>query len=72
MVSPIFPSNLSRAGTHAGGERKDFAMNTVEFFKELAYDAFTAPLLWLLRNWAVALPAAMLAGIAIAVALLLS
>ena len=72
MVSPIFPSNLSRAGAHAGGDRKDFAMNTIEFFQELAYDAFTVPLFWLLRHWATALPAAMFAGTALAVALLLS
>jgi hypothetical protein len=47
-------------------------MNTIEFFQELAYDAFTVPLFWLLRNWATALPAAMFAGTALAVALLLS
>ena len=47
-------------------------MNTVEFFQELAYDAFTVPLFWLLRNWATALPAAMFAGTALAVFALLA
>jgi len=47
-------------------------MNKVEFFKELAYDALTEPLLWLLRNWATALPAAMFAGTALALFFLLA
>jgi hypothetical protein len=48
-------------------------MNTVEFFKELAYDALTEPLLWMLRNWATAIPAAaMFAGTALALFFLLA
>lgn len=69
-LSPGIPGTAMPAVASPAGNRKDFTTNTIEFSLELAYDAFMAPLFWLLRNWAAVMPETMFAGTVLAVALL--